>query len=149
MKILIAFLISCVSLCASTLTDSVTTAYIDGFQTTIQGIQASELSANKLHTQLPWTHTSPPEDGIGVVPDNLAEVVDGGGRKYGDVIDLTTTTMRARIKIDVYDGESGKGYIVTLELIEGGKTYRKVFNYGQETGRSFDWIEIVQATILQ
>lgn len=147
MKHLIVLLLTAVSLSASTLTDSIDAAYTSSWATLVQSLQTSELSANGIHTQLPWTHKVAPADGVAVTPDNLAEVVDGGGRKYADLVDIAATPMRARLKIDVYNGASGKGYVVTIQLIENGQLWSRSINTGPESGRSKDWHEVIVSEI--
>lgn len=46
--------------------------------------------------------------------------------------------------IDVYDGPSGKGYVINYEFNKGGTLIRKALNVGPEEWREKDWEEVVE-----
>jgi hypothetical protein len=47
------------------------------------------------------------------------------------------------IAIDIYDGPSGKGYVIRSQYCLDGQCYLKIENHGPETWRSHDWQLIV------
>jgi len=49
--------------------------------------------------------------------------------------------------VDVYDGPSGKGYVVWYETTRGADTIRKALNYGPETYREQDWTVHVEVRL--
>ncbi len=44
--------------------------------------------------------------------------------------------------VDVYDGPTGKGFVVNYETVRKKKTLRKSINVGPEKGREQDWTEV-------
>ena len=108
-----------------------------------------------LFTKKPDTRPDPEDaDAYKFVDDVLAEfelegehfqVLKGGG-KPSDV--RKETKIKNKVKagfdywIDVYEGPSGKGYVVNFETIRAGKKIRKSVNYGPEDHREADWTEV-------
>lgn len=108
-----------------------------------------------LFTKKPDTRPDPEDaDAYKFVDDVLAEfelegghfqVLKGGG-KPSDV--QKETKIKNKVKagfdywIDVYEGPSGKGYVVNFETIRAGKKIRKSVNYGPEDHRETDWTEV-------
>ncbi len=68
---------------------------------------------------------------IGINPDGS----DMKNCEYKQVIPLTENDVR----VDIYDGASGKGYVVIETKIEDGKTLQKFTNFGPEEYRTKDW----------
>lgn len=70
-------------------------------------------------------------------------------RNGGKPSDVTKETkIKDKIKagfdywIDVYEGPSGKGYVVNFETLRAGKKIRKSVNYGPEEYRESDWTKV-------
>lgn len=49
--------------------------------------------------------------------------------------------------IDVYDGPSGKGYVINYEFNRSGTLIRKALNVGPEEWRERDWEEVVEPPV--
>ena len=45
----------------------------------------------------------------------------------------------ACVRIDIYDGPSGAGWALTLEMTHTGTLYRRVLNVGPESYRAMPW----------
>lgn len=50
-------------------------------------------------------------------------------------------------RVDVYDGQAGKGYVVVETKIENGKTFVKAANFGPEEWRTHDWKEMTALAV--
>ena len=95
----------------------------------------------KTHTIVP-THTSAVSGAI--VPDRLASAPSDQGASWLTYYSsMATDLMPASLVVHTYDGPSGKGWIVTADMIFNSIRYRKVWNTGPEAYRAYDWTVIV------
>jgi hypothetical protein len=60
--------------------------------------------------------------------------------------DVLPQTWPAQIQIDVYDGPSGKGWTISLQVEEGGKAQRRTWGFGPEK-RDTEWIASTEARL--
>lgn len=89
--------------------------------------------------QLLRTHLEIPPKGQQKAPDNLQATPTDSTVKWSGLGQLPST-MLSRMRIDVYNGPGGHGYVVVNEAIDDADIiYEKATNVGPETWRSFDW----------
>jgi hypothetical protein len=107
---------------------------------TLKNEQAAYLAANGEFWQGLWTHTRELVDGEDVAPDNLDEKPHDRplAPAWGQYVSLLPPKMRARARIDVYEGPLGRGYVLILEVRINGDLYRKSYNEGPEA-MGHDW----------
>ena len=72
---------------------------------------------------------------------NLGSKADNG-KSWDDMEIQVPSLSRFSYRIDVYDGPSGKGYVLIIQTEEDGKMYQKSINVGSETYRGRDWTYI-------
>ncbi len=78
---------------------------------------------------------SPPGNGNAALPDALLRAPTRGvtGQQLWSELNLNATPVN--IRVDVYDGPAGKGYVVIFEAVFDGQSYQLVVNSGAETFR--------------
>ena len=84
-------------------------------------------------------------------PDDLADATMDWTRRPSDQaeswaerfsgLDALPTTMKAQIRVDVYDGPLGKGWSVSLRFRKTGKIYERTWAFGPEA-RDDAWHEV-------
>lgn len=107
----------------------------------IGSAQANYLAGNGRYAQMLQTHTVTPADGASVAPDN------GSARPYyqsetvGQLATLVglPATMQACAWCDTYEGPQGPGYVLYLEVIIAGVTWRRQINVGPEDWQTRGW----------
>jgi hypothetical protein len=91
------------------------------------------------------TPTTPPDDGALVNPD-LGKKPTDQPEDWDDVFTgpnaLPTTNWPNSLRIDVYNGPSGQGYVVVGVYTKGGETWGRSINIGPETYRDLPWIAV-------
>lgn len=93
------------------------------------------LSRGRL-VQLAPTHPRPPLDVT--TPNVLSRVPSEIVTWYNSGVDLPRD-MRVAIRVDVYDGPGGTGYVIIAELEHDSQCWRRAINAGPETWREYDW----------
>jgi hypothetical protein len=93
------------------------------------------------HTLAPaWTSAA---DGSSL-GDRLSE---GPGDQFSTWLNVfpewATELLPARVRIDVYDGPDGQGWVVTVEATHNGNLWRRVVNVGPESYRAQPWTQVV------
>jgi hypothetical protein len=89
------------------------------------------------------TPSTPPDDGASVVADYTRKPTDQS-ESWADRFsgaDSLPATLKAQIRVDTYDGPSGKGWTVTLRITKSGKTYARTWNFGPED-RDTSWADV-------
>ena len=113
----------------------------------IVAFQAAEAGKSGEFYQTLWTHSEPPADGALVVPDRLysfpSDQIGKSAQAQWDAVKLPAA-LEARYRVDVYDGPKGKGFVVILQSQLDGATWQKSLNYGPETYRDQEWIEMTE-----
>ena len=110
--------------------------------TQLAASQPGYLARRGTHWQGIPSHAAIPRDGALVVPDRTrkpadqAESWNGVGAWPGVTL---PATMPCAVQVDVYDGPAGKGYEVSVDLIENGVRWVKTSQVGPETWRGHDW----------
>ena len=46
--------------------------------------------------------------------------------------------------VSTYDGPEGMGYVLTVETVVDGNTYRRAVNTGPETYRAAEWYQVIE-----
>ncbi len=95
--------------------------------------------------QVLWSHKSTPKDGVDSTADALNDMPTDKPGKTGKAFwdaGKMPSSFSARVRVDVYDGPRGKGYIVILQIDESGTTWERHINYGPETERDLPWVVI-------
>lgn len=109
------------------------------FAETIGGMQGGYLSSHSRYFQ-GILSSAVPEDGQTATPDPSKKPTDQAESYADESITFPASPIIA-MGVDVYDGDSGKGYIVFAEIKIAGQLWRKQTDYGPES-RSYDWVEI-------
>jgi len=104
-------------------------------QLQIERIQTQRLANRAPLIQLPSTHALPPGE-LGAVPDPARRV--GIDSWYSAAVDLPAQ-MYASVRVDVYEGPQGLGYVLIADLVQVGQRWHRRINIGPETRRSCDW----------
>jgi hypothetical protein len=120
--------------------------FVAGLLTTIQQRQDIYLSANGEYWQGLPTHTNDLSYTVAVNASALANGLllhpTDQAESWIDMYpELSTLVFPASMRIDVYDGPSGKGYVIKTRLCYVDTCYEKADNHGPETWRSSDWRE--------
>lgn len=119
---------------------------IDAYLPKLQAYEINYLDAKGHgYLQALWSHSAPPADGALVAPDLLISKPTDQAESFFDLwsaVIITDGKVPVRLRIDVYDGPSGKGYVIVVESIIAGSTYTRSINTGGEAWREQDWIEV-------
>jgi hypothetical protein len=59
-----------------------------------------------------------------------------------DISGLLTDTLVINVAINVYQGPGGAGYEIVAEYEVDGQTWQRVRQYGPETWREHDWVQV-------
>lgn len=90
-------------------------------------------------------YSSAPTEGIALYPDKLLAAPDDGVSGNTLWQQLGLLSFPADIRVDVYDGPNGKGYIVTFEARFNGQLWQRAFNSGPEKYRDANWQVVTEA----
>lgn len=124
---------------------------LSGNWSKIVAAQDSYLAANGHYAQALPAASRRPVDGEEVAPDRLDASPTDQAESWRDLADrygLTIpSTFMSLLRIDVYKGPGGKGYVVHAEhATADGRIFRKSVNVGPETWRDHPWHEVGGAT---
>lgn len=106
----------------------------------IERLQSAREAAGAPLLQLPSTHVAPPAvdaRAIRGTPPDLNRRI-GINSWYSAAVEVPAE-MLARVRVDVYDGPHGHGYVLVCEMAADGKNYIRQINIGPETWRGHDW----------
>lgn len=85
-----------------------------------------------------YSHSITPADGLEVVPTiGLTCPTDQQGEPYP--LAIRTALLPMALRIDVYDGPEGTGYVATVYVTVQGVTYTRAAQVGPETWRQYGW----------
>jgi len=122
--------------------DTVIDAYLPKFQS----YEINYLDAKgRGYMQALWSHSAPPADGALIAPDLLTSKPTDQAESFLDLwgaVIIDQGKVPVRLRIDVYDGPDGRGYVIVVETIMAGRTYTRSINTGGEAWREQDWIEV-------
>jgi len=111
--------------------------------TLIETIQNDYFQEHGRYAQALFTHSTAPADESEAAPDQLEQSPTDQDETWNDLASgVMPATMLSRMKVDTYDGPSGKGYIVVLEKIINDDTYVRRINVGPESHHSQNWEKI-------
>lgn len=110
----------------------------------IQNAQANYVAAHGRYFQGLFTHSVRPTDGAETAPDRLADKPTDQAHRWADFINLPAT-MPTRIRIDVYSGPIGAGYVATVDIRVNGTNWRRSAQVGPETWRTRAWHQVTEA----
>ena len=80
----------------------------------------------------------------GAPADNLADSPSDVAESWLDRYpELASVNIPAVFIMDVYDGPSGKGFVLTVGAKWNGNKYARSQNYGPETWRTVGWHQVV------
>lgn len=115
-------------------------AQIHMIQLQIERIQSVRLNRGSSLLQLPTTHARPPylqaARVVGEPPDLSRRV--GIDSWYSNEVNLPAY-MVVSVRVDVYDGPQGVGYLLYAQTKQNGWTWERVINIGPEEWRAYDW----------
>src|SRR3989304_5055575 len=124
---------------------------IDAYLPKLQAYEINYLDAKgRGYMQALWSHSAPPADGALVAPDLLASKPTDQAESLADLwsaVVIASGEIPVRLRIDVYDGPDGKGYVIIVECIVAARTYTRSINTGGEKWREQAWIEVKPDTL--
>jgi hypothetical protein len=86
-----------------------------------------------------------PSEGIAALPDRLTDIPTSGVRGSDLWAFVNLAAFPANIRIDVYDGPQGKGFVVTLEARFNNQLYTTSINSGPEGYRANGWVVVSES----
>ena len=92
-----------------------------------------------------WTHLAEIEQNDlltgDTIPDNLTSKPSDQEHTWHDAVGgaFDSLPFPARLRLDVYDGTDGQGWVAKLEIIYAGNLYRRSKQVGSEQWRTKDW----------
>lgn len=137
LAILLTLALPAVALAAGPLDDI--NVEVSTWLTTANAYQSSYYQAHYTYQQVLWSHTIAPS--VSTAPDNLLARPDdqiATGQDFWLGANLPAATAY-RVRVDVYNGPAGPGYVVILEAVVSGQSWLKMINVGPETWRSTEW----------
>lgn len=107
----------------------------------LAGRQAAYRAARGRYWQGAPTHALPPADGAKVAPDRAARPSDQAEDwdRFGVPL---PAALEVGLRVDVYDGPAGQGYVAVAEVLVTGRLWRRAQNVGPEGWRSSGWVEL-------
>jgi|SRR3989338_2473622 len=124
-------------------------AKIDDLVTQLSTIQTTYNTAKGKYWQGISCPTTIPADGATVAATTTAKPTDQSedwtnvnGVGQGITVDAN---LPIQLRVDTYNGPSGKGYVVIGTVVEATRTYRRAVNVGSETGRTQAWADVTPA----
>jgi hypothetical protein len=116
-------------------------------------MQDSYFSSKGRYFQGLWTHTAQIDQTTDndTLADRLDDKPTDQTHSWRDRIGnaLDATLFPARLRIDVYDGPRGKGWVATVQMKYGGILYERSKNVGPETYRTQPWRDVSTGTEIQ
>lgn len=115
---------------------STITTWLAGAWTKIQARQAAYLADRGRYRQFKFSHTVAPQNAASVIPNNLTDQPTN----EGDGVTLTHANgglgWPVRVRVDVYDGPAGQGYVATAQARGStGERWEVARQVGPETWR--------------
>lgn len=85
------------------------------------------------------THTACPADGTEVAPDALTSKPSDIDLNWTQTGLTMPSVLCFTIRVDAYDGPSGRGFTGTAEVTINGQVWERTANDGPETWRAHGW----------
>ena len=111
----------------------------------LRGKQDDYFAAHGQYFQGLWTHTNEVEQTDALDGDTIADNLDSKPtdrpHDWRDAVGnaLDALPIPARLRLDVYDGPLGQGWLATLQVKYQGNIYQRSKQVGPETWRTVDW----------
>lgn len=95
------------------------------------------------------THSTPPAHVSARNNDAIPNLLDSGPtdetERWSNVFpNWATDPIPVSLRIDTYDGPSGKGWAIIAQFSFNGRLFEMAVNTGPESERSYEWTEIFQ-----
>lgn len=128
------------------MTDAEIKAKVDTFLTTmwntIKNREATYLANNGKYWQGKWSHSGIPAEGNDVAPDRTAtdrptDIVE----KWTDIFTVPAT-MPCSVKVDVYNGPLGIGFVGTVQVSILGDVWERSQTFGPEDWKTQGWHKV-------
>lgn len=116
-------------------------AKVDGIVNDLVTAAAPFQAAKSRYWQGPATHAAPPADAAASPPD-LARAAHGETESWSEAGLPLPPLMECAVRIDVYDGPSGRGYVIAGELLLAGVRYLRRAHAGPEAWREHGWTPV-------
>jgi hypothetical protein len=91
------------------------------------------------YAQMLPSHLEPPADGSAGIPDGWFKHPTDQQYSWPNLDAIRFEPMPFDIRIDVYDGPEGQGYVTCFQVQIKGSMYERCQNYGPEASREHDW----------
>jgi hypothetical protein len=105
--------------------------------------QAAYLLGHGRYFQGLWSHAATPDEASNNPPDQLTgrptDQLEDFGAMWSQVA-IGQGRIPMRLRVDVYSGPAGQGYVMTFETSRAGVAYQRVVNVGPESWRNANWI---------
>ena len=108
----------------------------------IQSFQETYKLSKARYMQVLWSHTDAPSSLT--LATNLTTkptYQDEDTQYFFDSLGLTKT-LPMRLKVDIYDGPAGQGYVLSVEVTYNAQLFSRQWNFGSEMYRSTNWFEV-------
>ena len=112
---------------------------LNELQLQLERLQSARLARNAPLLQLSTTHAQPVDldrDPRGLAPDLRRRV--GIDSWYSAAVEVPDVLLAA-VRVDVYDGPRGWGYVIVAETTHNGQRWIREINIGGESWRELDW----------
>lgn len=116
--------------------------FLANLWTVIQNREATYLANNGKYWQGKVSHSVTPAEGDDVAPNLTAtDKPTDQAEKWTDLFTVPAV-MPCSIKVDVYNGPLGWGYVGTVRVSIVGRTWERSQQFGPETWRTEGWHEV-------
>ena len=112
---------------------------LNDLQLQLERLQSARLARNAPLLQLPTTHAAPVDldrEPRGQAPDLRRRV--GIDSWYSAAVEAPELLL-ATVRVDVYQGPAGWGYVIVAETVHNGQRWIREINIGGESWREHDW----------
>lgn len=115
-------------------------AQIDVLWPRLQNFQSQYHTVNGYYYQALESNSTVPEvptlpDGLNEAPSDQPETLALFWQDFAEL----PTELSWSFHIDTYSGPDGDGYVLTVDTLIDGQTWRRSLNYGPDTWRADDW----------
>lgn len=113
--------------------------YIEKFAADLDSFQEAFKAQYGIYAQMLSPFAAVPADGKADLPTDILKYPTSG--VTADAVWKVTglEAFPASIRIDVYDGPRGKGYVLVFDTKFNGQLFTKSINVGPEAYRTTDW----------
>jgi len=132
----------------SAITDSIDAGIESKWRTIITAVQDNYLAQNGIYAQTLWSHVAAPEDGVAVLPDNLAFHPSDQSEGWNDLVNISAELLKSRARVDTYNSPVGKGFVLVLQVCDAGILMQRAINFGPLTDRNQVWAEVNENALI-